>query len=214
MKVLLACEESQAVTIKMREIGLEAYSCDLERCSGGHPEWHIQEDVTNLLKENWDLIIAFPPCTHLCNSGAPWFDIKRKDGRQKQGIDFFMQFVTDTRKCKRVAIENPIGIMSKYYREPDQIVHPYHFGESFSKSTCLWLKNLPKLRHTNIVDPGEFMIQKNGKKRSKWLHKLPPSEERSKIRSRTFDGIAQAMTDQWGKGLLNGTLNYIQQSLF
>jgi len=189
-KVLIACEESQAVTIEMRKIGVEAYSCDLESCSGGYPEWHIQGDVLPLLNQDWDMIIAFPPCTHLAVSGAKWFEEKRKDGRQQQGIDFFMQFVNA--KCKRIAIENPIGIMSTLWRKPDQIIHPWQFGHGETKATCLWLKSLPLLEPTNIVD---------GRNHSIW--KMPPSEERAKIRSRTFPGIAKAMAEQWGLGVLN-----------
>ena len=120
MKILVACEESQAVCIEMRKLGHEAYSCDIEPCSGWHPEWHIQGDVVPLLQQEWDMIIAFPPCTHLAVSGAAWFEQKRKDGRQQQGIDFFMLFTE--LKCKKVAIENPIGIMSKIYRKPEQII--------------------------------------------------------------------------------------------
>ena len=147
MKILVACEESQAVTIELRKLGYEAYSCDIEPCSGGHPEWHIMQDVLPLLNGNctfktcggtvhningkWDMLFAFPPCTHLAVSGAAWFEQKRKDGRQQQGIDFFMEFVNVD--CERVAIENPIGIMSTGYRKPDQIVHPYMFGDKFFK---------------------------------------------------------------------------------
>lgn len=154
LKILVACEESQAVTIELRKLGHEAYSCDIIPCSGGHPEWHIQQDVTPLLKEKWDMIIAFPPCTHLCVSGARHFEQKRKDGRQQQGIDFFMMFANAD--CPRIAIENPIGIMSSVWRKPDQIIQPWMFGDKFSKSTCLWLKGLPNLVPTNIVEKGEF----------------------------------------------------------
>lgn len=135
MKVLVACEESQAVTIAFRKLGHEAYSCDIEPCSGGHPEWHLQQDVVPLLSQNWDMIIAFPPCTHLATSGAAWFEKKRKDGRQQQGIDFFMLFANAN--CPRIAIENPVGIMSTVWRKPDQIIQPWQFGEPFSKKTCL-----------------------------------------------------------------------------
>ena len=196
-KVLVACEESQAVTIEMRKIGIEAYSCDLEPCSGGHPEWHIQGDVIPLLNQNWDIILAFPPCTHLCISGARWWGVKREDGRQQQAIDFFMQFVNC--KCKKIAIENPIGIMSTLWRKPDQIIQPYYFGDSFQKATCLWLKGLPLLKATNIVDRGEIYITKSGKKRGgAWTMKFSPSKERAKIRSKTFPGIARVMAEQWG----------------
>jgi len=188
-KVLIACEESQAVTIEMRKIGIEAYSCDLEPCSGGHPEWHIQGDVIPLLSQEWDMVITFPPCTHLAVSGAKWFKEKQKDGRQQRAIVFFMQFVNC--RCKRVAIENSIGIMSTVWRKPDQIIHPWQFGHGETKATCLWLKNLPLLESTNIVD---------GRNHNIW--KMPPSKERAKIRSKTFPGIAKAMAEQWGKRML------------
>lgn len=135
MKILAACEESQAVTIELRRLGHEAYSCDIEPCSGGHPEWHLQQDVVPLLKQKWDMIIAFPPCTHLAVSGAAWFEEKRKDGRQQQGIDFFILFTN--LDCPRVAIENPVGIMSTYYRKPDQIIQPWMFGHPEKKSDLL-----------------------------------------------------------------------------
>ena len=204
MKILVACEESQAVTKELRKLGHEAYSCDLLPCSGGHPEWHLQQDVIPLLKEKWDMIIAFPPCTHLAVSGARHFEQKRKDGRQQQGIDFFMKFVNAD--CPRIAIENPIGIMSSIYRKPDQIIRPWMFGDKFTKSTCLWLKGLPKLEPTNIVEKGEFIewtCKKTGKKKrqAKWffeaLKNAKNNEERSIIRSKTFPGIAKAMAEQW-----------------
>jgi hypothetical protein len=213
LKVLVACEESQVVTKAFREKGHEAFSCDIEICSGGHPEWHLQQDVVPLLAQDWDIVIAFPPCTHLAVSGAAWFEQKRKDGRQQAGIDFFMLFANA--KCERIAIENPVGIMSKIYREPDQIIQPWMFGDSYSKSTCLWLKNLPPLRYgqevqmmfgeekppqTNIVDKGEQSVFKSGCTMPKWYAdawKLPP-KERAAARSKTFPGIAQAMADQWG----------------
>jgi len=191
------CEESQAVTKEFRKLGLEAFSCDILPCSGGHPEWHIQWDITPILQDKWDMIIAFPPCTHLAVSGAAWFEQKRKDGRQQQGIDFFMLFANC--KCERMAIENPIGIMSTVWRKPDQIIQPYEFGGSFSKKTCLWLKGLPKLKPTEIVDKGEQIKYKSGKSMPKWYadaFKLPP-KERSRVRSQTFPGIAKAMAEQW-----------------
>ena len=184
-KILIACEESQAVTKEMRLLGVEAYSCDLEPCSGGHPEWHIQGDVTPLLDQEWDMIIAFPPCTHLAVSGAAWFEQKRKDGRQQQGIDFFMLFVNA--KCQRIAIENPVGIMSSIWRKPDQIIQPWQFGHGETKATCLWLKGLPPLQPTEIVSGREQRI---------W--KMPPSKDRAKLRSKTYAGIAKAMAAQWG----------------
>lgn len=192
MKILAACEESQAVTIELRKLGHEAYSCDILDCSGGHPEWHIKGDVIPLLKEKWDMIIAFPPCTHLAVSGAKHFEQKRKDGRQKKGIDFFMEFVNCD--CEKIAIENPIGIMSKIYRKPDQIIQPYMFGDSFQKSTCLWLKGLPKLIPTNIVDKGEMHTTPSGKVLPKWYSNCG---NRKINRSKTFKGIAEAMANQW-----------------
>jgi hypothetical protein len=197
-RVLLACEESQAVTIEMRKMGIEAYSCDILPTSGPRPEWHLQQDVLPLLDQDWDMIIAFPPCTHLAVSGTAWFEAKRKDGRQQQGIDFFMKF-TNT-KCDKVAIENPVGIMSNHYRKPDQIIQPFMFGDEASKKTCLWLKGLPELVPTNIVGKGEKVTYPSGKSMSKWYAEafnLPPAQ-RSRFRSKTFDGIAKAMADQWG----------------
>lgn len=197
MRILVACEESQAVTKEFRKLGHDAYSCDIEPCSGGHPEWHLQQDVTELLKENWDMILAFPPCTHLAVSGAAWFKEKIADGRQQQGIDFFNLFTN--LDCSRVAIENPIGIMSTKYRKPNQIIQPWQYGDKASKATCLWLKGLPNLVPTDVVEKEEYNIH-NGKKYNKWLDEswhLPPAE-RSKMRSKTFEGIAKAMANQWG----------------
>ena len=202
MRVLVACEESQAVTKELRRLGHEAYSCDVQECSGGHPEWHLQQDVIPLLTEPWDMIIAFPPCTDLAVSGARHFAKKRADGRQQRSIEFFMQFANAD--CPKVAIENPIGIMSSHYRKPDQIIQPYQFGDHARKSTCLWLKGLPKLIPTNIVDHGEivrggysvgaslnYARDENGKI-------LPWNDPRTaKIRSKTFPGIARAMAEQW-----------------
>ena len=202
MRVLVACEESQAVTIELRRLGHEAYSCDVQECSGGHPEWHLQQDVIPLLAEPWDMIIAFPPCTDLAVSGARHFAKKRADGRQQRSIEFFMRFANVD--CPKVAIENPIGIMSSHYRKPDQIIQPYQFGDHARKSTCLWLKGLPKLIPTNIVDPGEivrggfsvgaslnYARDENGKI-------IPWNDPRTaKIRSKTFPGIARAMAEQW-----------------
>lgn len=184
MKVLVACEESQAVTIEFRKLGHEAYSCDIEPCSGGHPEWHLQQDVIPLLKENWDMVLAFPPCTDLAVSGARWFKEKQADGRQQRSIDFFLEF---TRLNCKWAIENPVGIMSTHYRKPDQIIQPWQFGHGETKATCLWLNKLPKLEATNIVEGREQRI---------W--KLPKTKDRAKLRSKTFPGIAKAMAEQWG----------------
>ena len=198
MKILLACEESQSVTKQLRALGHKAYSCDILPESGGHPEWHIQKDVVEVLEDDWDMIIAFPPCTHLASSGAAWFEAKRADGRQQAAINFFMLFANHP--CKRIAIENPVGIMSTQFRKPDQIIQPWQFGDPYSKRTCLWLKGLPELRHTDIVDPGEMITYKSGRTMPKWYAeawKLSPLE-RSKTRSKTFPGIAQAMARQWG----------------
>ena len=200
LKVLVACEESQAVTIEMRRLGVEAYSCDIDPCSGGHPEWHLHQDVIPLLSEGWDMVIAFPPCTHLSSSGARWFQEKRIDGRQQSAIDFFMLFANVD--CDKVAIENPVGIMSSVYRKPDQIIQPYQFGDSAQKSTCLWLKGLPKLIPTKIVESGGTVRHKSGRTSSRWnvdTFNLPKSE-RAKVRSKTFPGIAKAMAEQWCNG--------------
>jgi hypothetical protein len=186
MKVLIACEESQAVTIKFRALGHEAFSCDIEPCSGGYPEWHLQEDVIGVIKrEHWDMIIAFPPCTNLASSGARWFPEKIANGSQQEAIDFFMKIANS--ECDHIAIENPIGIMSNRYRKPDQIIQPWQFGHGETKATCLWLKGLPKLQPTNIVEGRDGRI---------W--KMPPSPDRAKMRSKTFPGIAKAMAAQWG----------------
>lgn len=184
MKILVACEESQAVTIELRRIGHEAYSCDIGPCSGGHPEWHLQVDALELLKMKWDMILAFPPCTHLAVSGARYFEQKRKDGRQQAAIDFFMRFANSD--CPRIAIENPVGIMSTVWKKPDQIIQPWQFGHGETKKTCLWLKGLPPLIPTEIVEGREQRI---------W--KMPPSEDRAKNRAKTFPGIARAMAEQW-----------------
>ena len=189
MRVLVACEESQAVTKELRRLGHEAYSCDIEPCSGGHPEWHLQQDVTQLLKIRWDMVIAFPPCTDLAVSGARYFEQKRKDGRQQKSIEFFMMFANCG--CPKTAIENPVGIMSGIYRKPDQIIQPWQFGHGETKRTCLWLKGLPKLKPVDIV-PG----------REQRIWKMPPGKDRAKTRSKTYPGIAKAMAEQWaGKNM-------------
>ena len=219
MTILVACEECQRVCMAFRERGHEAYSCDIQACSGGHPEWHIQGDViavlngrcifetadgtTHKIEEKWDLIIAHPPCTDLAVSGARHFARKRADGTQQKSIALFMEFVNAD--CEKIAIENPICIMSTEYRKPDQIIQPYQFGHHARKSTCLWLKGLPKLIPTDIVDPGE--IDKNGFSRGASLDYatdengkiLPWNDPRTaKARSKTFPGIAKAMSEQWG----------------
>ncbi|WP_196811058.1 hypothetical protein [Eubacterium sp. 14-2] len=221
MRVLAACEESQRVCIEFRKLGHEAYSCDIEPCSGGHEEWHIQNDVLPILNGNcefqtvdgmehridgkWDMIIAFPPCTYLTVTGNRWFNveqygdkaIKREEDRKK-AIQFFMRFVHAD--CEKIAIENPVGIMSSNYQKPDQIIQPYEYGHTERKRTCLWLKGLPFLTPTNIVEP-ELHICGNEVVDSKWhydTYSLPP-KIRAKERSKTFLGIAKAMAEQWGK---------------
>jgi len=205
MRVLVACEESQIVCKAFRAKGHEAFSCDILPCSGGHPEWHIQGDVLPLLKEHWDLIIAHPPCTDLAVSGARHFARKKADGSQQKSINFFMEFTKVD--CPKVAIENPVCIMSSIYRKPDQIIQPYQFGHEAKKTTCLWLKGLPLLKPTKIVGQGEFYISPNGDKMPKWSH--DPVDKNGKkiaynsleikiLRSKTFQGIADAMAEQWG----------------
>jgi len=204
MKILLACEESQTVTVELRKLGHEAFSCDILPCSGQNPEWHLQQDVTSLLKQQWDMIIAFPPCTFLTVTGNRWFDVDKYGDKAIQrhkdrlfAIEFFNMFTECN--CDKVAIENPVGVMSSVYRRPDQIINPYEFGDPFEKKTCLWLKGLPKLSPTDIVEPPKRTEYKSGKSMPTWYaeaFKLP-KEERSKLRSKTFPGIARAMAKQW-----------------
>lgn len=204
MKILVACEESQAVTKELRRLGHEAYSCDIIECSGGHPEWHLKQDVIPLLKEKWDMILAFPPCTYLTATGNRWFNEERYGNKAKErkkerrkAADFFLAFANAD--CEKIAIENPIGYMSTAYRKPSQIIHPWMFGDAERKATCLWLKGLPNLEPTNIVEP-RVIRYKNGKGTDSPWHmdtmSLPPAE-RAKARSKTFPGIAKAMAEQW-----------------
>ena len=212
-KVLLACEESQVVCIEFRKLGFEAYSCDIQDCSGGHPEWHIKGDVIPLLKEHWDLIIAFPPCTYLTNAGTrhysrrinPEWKVLERERKREDAKKFFMMFVNAD--CDRIIVENPIGYMNTQYRKPDQIIHPYYFGDNVKKRTCLWLKGVEKLKETNRLPEPEPMyicqgIKCKGKKIG-WCEGLRNVKggqaERSKLRSKTFPGIAKAMAEQWGK---------------
>lgn len=234
MKVLCACEESQRVCIAFREKGHEAYSCDIIECSGGHPEWHIQADVTDLLNGNvafstcdgvshyidkWGMIIAFPPCTHLAVSGARYFEEKRKNGKQKEAIEFFCKFLEA--KAEKVVIENPIGIISGVYvlehfpelahayclpQKPTQIIQPWQYGDHYVKSTCLWIKGVKPLvplftEKPDDIEYKEWTDEYGRKKRqAQWYcdaWKLPPAE-RAKVRSKTFPGIAKAMAEQWG----------------
>ena len=225
MNVLVACEESQAVCTEFRKLGHNAFSCDIVPCSGGHLEWHIMQDVLPLLNgncmfttmndelhviEDWDLIIAFPPCTYLTVTGNRWFNVERYGfdaiNRQKQrehAIAFFMAFLKSN--CKHLAIENPVGIMSTVYAKPTQIIQPYMFGEPFEKKTCLWLRNLPGLEPTEIVTPPPRIVFKSGKSWPAWYYNVPTKDpvERAKLRSKTFPGIARAMAEQWSKYLAN-----------
>lgn len=194
MRVLCACEESQAVTSELRRLGHEAYSCDLLPCSGGHPEWHVQADALEVAKLAWDMVLAFPPCTHLSSSGARWFAEKCRDGRQQMGIGFFLAF-TALDHVPRVAIENPVGIMSKLYRKPDQIIQPWQFGHPETKATCLWLKGLPPLRPTRDVRVEMDAMEDRDRHR---VHHMQPGPERARMRSRTYPGVARAMAEQWG----------------
>jgi hypothetical protein len=227
MKVLVACEESQAVTTELRRLGHEAYSCDIQECSGGHPEWHIIQDVLPLLNGDcefvsmdgqhhridgkWDMIVAHPPCTYLTVAANKLYNtekygekaVKRLADREK-AIEFFMAFVNAD--CERKAIENPIGVISTRYRKPDQIIQPYQFGHPVRKSTCLWLYNLPHLKATNVVD--FECIHSSGKSGGysgpSWVVKdengkvLSYKDPRvAKARSKTYAGIAKAMAEQW-----------------
>jgi hypothetical protein len=210
MKILVGCEESQAVTIELRKLGHEAFSCDLQECSGGHPEWHLNMDVFEAIKlRKWDLGIFFPTCTYLTvtanraykdqpksKSGA-LVGAERREARE-DAVDFFMRLVN----CgiPKIAIENPIGVMSTRFRKPDQIIQPWQFGDKAVKKTCLWLKDLPKLEHTDIVEP-EYVIY-NSKSNKSGKSKYPllwAGAHSSKDRSKTFPGIAKAMAEQWTK---------------
>ena len=198
MKILIGCEESQAVTIELRKLGHEAYSCDLLPCSGGHPEWHLQLDVFDAIElKDWDMGIFFPTCTYLTVSANKWYKDQppRKSGAlvgkerreaREQAISFFMLIYNC--KIPKVAIENPIGVMSSRFRKPDQVLQPWMFGHGETKATCLWLRDIPKLIPTNIVEG-----------RDQRIHKLPKTKGRAKLRSKTFPGIAKAMAEQWTK---------------
>ena len=237
MKILVACEESQAVTIELRKLGHEAYSCDIVEESGGHHEWHIRHDVLPLitgdpcefttgdgvvhqLNTKWDMIIAFPPCTHLAVSGARHFESKRKDGRQKNAIEFFMKIINAN--CDKVSVENPVGIISgdyiqKWFPEisakyglpikPTQVIQPYQFGSPVKKTTCLWLKGLPNIKPTeDVMDKVKYYTSPSGKRMSEWNARQLVidgkkygynTDEYKRHRSKTFPGIAKAMATQW-----------------
>lgn len=238
MNILIACEESQEVCKELRKRGHRAFSCDIQACSGGHPEWHIKDDVTKLVNGNcefklqsgqtdrqigkWDMIIAFPPCTHLAVSGARHFEQKRADGRQREGIEFFCLFLTAD--CDKIAIENPIGIISGNYvkqwfpelaekyglpKKPSQIIQPWFWGDNEPKSTCLWLKGLPNLIPDVTKQPEMEYVEwvgKDGRKKrqAKWyLDALKSGTDRAKIRSKTFHGVAVAMATQWTENQVN-----------
>lgn len=193
MRVLLACEESQACCKEFRRLGHEAYSCDLLPASGGAPQWHIQADALEVCKMEWDMVIAFPPCTNLAVSGARWFPEKRRNGSQLMGEGFFLAF-TALDHVPRVAIENPIGIMSREYRKPDQIIQPWMFGHPETKATCLWLKGLPPLVPTNDVSAEMAELPDSEAHR---VHNMSPGPQRAALRSKTYPGIARAMAEQW-----------------
>ena len=199
MKILVACEESQATTKELRTLGHEAYSCDTEPCSGGKPEWHLHGDVKRWLCNEWDMIIAHPPCTYLTNTGVCWLTGKNKKperwGQLDDGAAFFKMFLDHP--CGKIAIENPI--MHKYAierigRKHDSLVQPYQFGHTERKATCFWLKGLPPLIETNNV---KAEMDKLPKREQQRLHYLPPSADRAKLRSKTYPGIAKAMAQQW-----------------
>lgn len=228
MKILIACEESQAVCTAFRKLGHEAFSCDLQECSGGHPEWHIMGNVLPLINGNcefdtvdgthhaingkWDMLIAHPPCTYLTVAANKLYNIEKYGDKaikrlsdREYAIDFFMQFVYAD--CDRIAIENPVGVISTRYRKPDCIIQPYQFGHNVRKTTCLWLKGLPALQPTNIVEPE--IIHSKGKSGGYSGNSWTVRDENGKIlsykdprvakaRSKTFPGIAQAMAEQWG----------------
>jgi site-specific DNA-cytosine methylase len=216
-RILIACEESDEVRGRFEKLGFDAWSCDIQPNRNINAK-HYQCDVFEIINDNWDAMIAFPPCTHLAVSGSQWFEQKIKDGRQKEGIDFFLKIAKAN--IKHIAIENPVGIMSKNYMPPSQIIQPYYFGDKAQKTTCLWLKNLPKLYHNatpnlfdDIIthtDKGEFIEwidKKTGKlkKQPLWYAQARSlkGEERSKVRSKTFPGIADAMAKQWSDYILN-----------
>src|SRR3990167_3188834 len=194
MRVLVACEYSGRVRDAFKERGHFALSCDL--LDTDVPGEHYKGDVADILGDGWDLMVAFPPCTHLAVSGAKHFAAKRADGRQQQGVDFFMSLANAP--IPRIAIENPVGIMSTLWRKPDQIIQPCQHGHEATKTTCLWLKGLPMLLPTNVVGKGARHVTKGGNSLPEWYN-LPPSPHRWKIRSATFPGIANAMADQWSK---------------
>ena len=229
MKILVACEESQAVTIELRKLGNEAYSCDIENCSGGHPEWHIMNDVlpllngncefktvdgeTHIINKKWDMIIAFPPCTYLTNAGTRHFSrrinteekVVAREKLRDEAFEFFMLFANAD--CEKIAIENPVGYANKMFRKPNQIIHPYYFGDNAKKRTCLWLKGIENLVPTKMLAEPEPVYICNGElskgKKIGWCEGIRGTtggqKGRAKARSKTFPGIAKAMAEQWTK---------------
>ena len=210
-RVLVACEESQTVCKAFRAKGFEAYSCDIQDCSGGHPHWHLKGDVLKHINKGWDLIIAHPPCTYLTVAGVRWLynkDKTRNEDRYKkqtEALDFVRRLMNAD--CQRIAIENPVSVISSNIRKPDQIIQPWQFGHKASKSTCLWLKNLPLLQPTKIVEQGEFkewVCSTTGKvkRQTLWMYEAACNArtptERACLRSKTFTGVAEAMAEQWG----------------
>lgn len=191
MKVLIGCEYSGTVRDAFIERGHDALSCDLGPTERPGP--HYQGDIRDIINDNWDLAVFHPPCTHLAVSGARWF--KDKQVEQKEALDFVRLLMSAD--IPKIAIENPISIISSHIRKPDQIVQPYMFGGPFTKTTCLWLKNLPALQPTNIVEKGKRHITKSGRSLPEWYN-IPPCEDRAKLRSKTFKGFARAMAEQWG----------------
>jgi len=216
--ILVGCEKTQAITIALRELGHEAYSCDLQECDGGHPEWHFQQDIFEVIElKDWDMMIAHPPCTFLTNSAVQWlshpedkklpFEQRRphpKYPNRRADMLESVEFVKALYNCKipLVAIENPMGLLSTRFRKPNQTIQPYQFGDEATKTTCLWLKGLPQLKHTKLVGKGERTVFKSGKSHPKWyadaLATAKTKLERQNIRSKTFKGIADAIAQQWG----------------
>lgn len=225
-KILIACEESQATTKAFRKLGHDAYSCDLLPCSGGHPEWHFQSNIFDVINEGWDLMVAHPPCTFLTGSGVQWlshpedksmpFEERRPHpkypNRRNDMLDS-VEFVKAlyNSDIKHIAIENPVGLLSSRWKKPDQIVQPYMFGDEATKTTCLWLKNLPLLAPTNMVGKGERTVFSSGKSHPKWyadaLKNAKTKEERQTLRSKTFPGMAEAFAKQWGAILCDFQIN-------
>jgi hypothetical protein len=203
MRVLVACEYSGVVRRAFRALGHDAWSCDLLPSEDNSPH-HYTGDVFDLINDGWDLMIAHPPCTYLSASGMHWTKRGLRDPALTEQALEFVQALMDA-PIPRIAVENPVSVISSRIRKPDQIVNPYQFGDDASKKTCLWLKNLPKLADTRYVKP-RLVVDKDGKIRQRWANqtdsgqnKLTPSDDRWKERSRTYNGIASAMADQWGR---------------